>query len=748
MAARVRRGRLAALLGVLFLLLAAPSAVLLYQTQRQIRFEAFHQYRTLADELGLRVDAELQRLVAAEESRGYADYRFVVVAGDPKTSNFIQRSPLARYPVQSDLPGVVGYFQVAADGEFSTPLVPDDLADPGRWGLSAAELEQRTALRDRLLDVLRRNALLERRVVPEALASKQGALEGRVAAPAKKRDVSGATTASTAPSYGDVDASAKAQAGKDVADAKRAAGAKGELAREHAATPDAGETDKNVATVDTARSASLDDRVDAAPKERVVASQAAFDQLNAAVRPPAAEASARGQANELGTVDDLRIARSYQGDTTAQQQAQRQAPAYEQKLKANLPNRATRKEQTAVVDADSQRTNAVPRVRTFESELDPFEYSRLDAGNGVLFRKVWRGGQRTIQGLILDEAAFLDGAIVQPFQETALAQMSDLVISYRHDVLRVQAAADAGDTYGLSSARELTGELLHQLRLSAPFNDLQLLWNIRQLPAGPGGRLVTWAGAVLLIVLVGTFALLYRLGVRQLLLARQQQDFVSAVSHELNTPLTSIRMYAEILGEGWAGPDKQREYYAYIQAESERLSRLIANVLQLARMERREFRLDVKPVRIATLLDLLRSKVASQIERSGFTVTYHVDAELAERDLRVDADAFVQILINLVDNALKFAAKAARREIDIGVRHVDGDALWSVRDYGPGVEKSQMRKIFQLFYRPGSELTRETLGTGIGLALVRQLARAMQGEADVVQRDPGAEFVLRLPLVT
>ena len=106
MPTRATSARLAVLLGLLFLLLVAPSAVLLVQTRRQIAFEAYHQYRTLADELALRIDAELQRLVAAEEARGYADYRFVVVAGDPATSTALQRSPLAIYPVRADLPGV------------------------------------------------------------------------------------------------------------------------------------------------------------------------------------------------------------------------------------------------------------------------------------------------------------------------------------------------------------------------------------------------------------------------------------------------------------------------------------------------------------------------------------------------------------------------------------------------------------------------------------------------------------------
>lgn len=717
MATRTTPARLAVLLGLLFLLLAAPSAVLLVQTRRQIAFEAYHQYRTLADELALRIDAELQRLVAAEEARGYADYRFVVVAGDPATSTALQRSPLAIYPVRADLPGVLGYFQVAADGEFTTPLLPEDLADAERWGLAPEEFGQRVALRDELLDVLRRNALLERsRTSAEATADATALPEN--GSGTARQQAAAPTTRKPPRATGGVGRVAGADTARDAA---RSVGVTEPAASERPAT-DA-----------------------SAASSRVVASQAAFDQLNA---PAVPETNPLNRQNNDGfaKVDELRITRNFQDDTQATQ-AQRKTPAYEQKLKASLPNRTTRREQTALVDPDGTRIDAAVRVRTFESELDPFDYSRLDDGHGVLFRKVWRNGQRTIQGLILDEDAFLAGAIVRPYEATALAQMSDLVIAYGHDVLRVQRAADAGRLDSLSDVRTLTGELLHQVRLSAPFGDVQLLWNVRHLPAGPGGRLVTWAGGVLLVLLVGTFALLYRLGLRQLNLARQQQDFVSAVSHELNTPLTSIRLYAEILSEGWADAAKQREYYAYIRAESERLSRLIANVLQLARMERRELHLDLQPVRISTLLDLLRSTLASQIERSGFVVRYSLAPELAEREQRVDTDAFLQILINLVDNALKFSARAARREIDITVQAQGGDVMWSVRDYGPGVDPSQRRKIFRLFYRPGGELTRETVGTGIGLALVRQLARAMHGEADVLPQDPGAEFVLRLPLV-
>jgi two-component system phosphate regulon sensor histidine kinase PhoR len=201
-----------------------------------------------------------------------------------------------------------------------------------------------------------------------------------------------------------------------------------------------------------------------------------------------------------------------------------------------------------------------------------------------------------------------------------------------------------------------------------------------------------------------------------------------------------------MLREGWAPEDKKQSYYAFIHDESERLSRLIGNVLQLARMNRNEVKVDVKAVSVSALIDGVRSPVSSQIERAGFALRVNCDAAAGQAVIEVDADAFTQILINLVDNAVKFAAGADSRIIDIGCRQQrDGSVVFSVRDYGPGVPRDQMKKIFRLFYRSENELTRETVGTGIGLALVRQLTEAMGGQVDVVNRAPGAEFRVVFP---
>ena len=265
-----------------------------------------------------------------------------------------------------------------------------------------------------------------------------------------------------------------------------------------------------------------------------------------------------------------------------------------------------------------------------------------------------------------------------------------------------------------------------------------------RLPPGPGANVLGWVTLVLGIILISGCVALYRLGSSQIQLARQQQDFVAAVSHELKSPLTSIRMYGEMLKEGWAEEDKRQSYYEFIHDESERLSRLISNVLQLASITRNEPQVDCQPVTVAELMTNTESKIASQVKRAGFDLNINRVADADQALIEIDDDCFVQIIINLVDNAIKFSRDAENKTIEISSR-LSGDSAveFSVRDYGPGIPRDQMKSIFQLFYRTESELTRETVGTGIGLAIVHQLTLAMKGTVDVVNAAPGADFKLR-----
>jgi signal transduction histidine kinase len=467
---------------------------------------------------------------------------------------------------------------------------------------------------------------------------------------------------------------------------------------------------------------------------------AGFQRLTQA---PTESKSKKGSANTLGKVKDLPIELNYQ---------QNNGPLINEKQSAAfLPDaqlkRESRKEQSVITQSAEvladERASTAQQVSLFESDVEPYGFSLLGSGHFVLYRQVWSQGQRYIQGALFDQQAFLHQHVVTAFKTTEISAIAHLVLAYQDDVL-LNVQASRYQRY-LDDASQLRGELLHRSTLLAPFENLEMLFTVSQLPVSETVSVINYTAVIYLIILGAGSLLLYRLGARQIRLGQQQQDFVSAVSHELKTPLTAIRMYGEILKAGWASEDKKKEYYDFIYDESERLSRLINNVLQLARFNKNELQATLKAHTVGELVDLINAKILYQCEAAGFTVALQADPELKDKEVMVDEDFFQQIIINLVDNAIKFSSKAERKELQIGVNGVSGDAgrvEFFVRDFGPGIPKSQLGKIFRLFYRVESELTRETVGTGIGLALVDQLARAMRAKVDVINCDRGAKFLL------
>jgi len=225
--------------------------------------------------------------------------------------------------------------------------------------------------------------------------------------------------------------------------------------------------------------------------------------------------------------------------------------------------------------------------------------------------------------------------------------------------------------------------------------------------------------------------------------AERRSDFVAAVSHELKTPLTAIRMYGEMLRDGIVPSDaKRQEYYRHITAESERLSRLINNVLEFARLEKgtRDVALTtgaVEPV-VREAVELVRPHV----EAEGFALRLESDGALPP--VRFERDALLQVLFNLIDNAVKYTGDGAKR---IGLRLArDGDAVRIVvRDHGPGVPARHLAYVFEPFYRGEHELTRRSKGTGLGLALVRGLVERMGGRVRG-RNDPDGGFEVTIAL--
>ncbi|MFC1635471.1 sensor histidine kinase [Planctomycetota bacterium] len=247
---------------------------------------------------------------------------------------------------------------------------------------------------------------------------------------------------------------------------------------------------------------------------------------------------------------------------------------------------------------------------------------------------------------------------------------------------------------------------------------------------------------VLLAVTLG-LASLWRNARAQLKLAQKKDDFISAVSHELRTPLTSIRMYSEMLEKNWVkSQDKAAEYYKNMRQESERLSRLIENVLDFSRIQRgrKKYSFSVGDLNksVADVVEMMRPHATQK----GFSIR----TELGRVEPSAfDGDAVTQIVVNLLDNAIKYARNAEDKTILVRTASNNGYVLIEVEDRGPGIPHWQRKKIFEQFYRAGAEATRETTGTGLGLALVKKFAEAHNGFVEIINAKPtGAIFRVAL----
>jgi len=245
---------------------------------------------------------------------------------------------------------------------------------------------------------------------------------------------------------------------------------------------------------------------------------------------------------------------------------------------------------------------------------------------------------------------------------------------------------------------------------------------------------------VIFLALMGLAVYFYRESSRDMREAQQRMTFVNRVSHELRTPLTNIRMYAELLQESLAeGEEKNSRYIGVLVSESERLSRLIANVLTFGRKQDQRLTLRKSPGVVDEVLLAALAQFAPSMEAKGIAVTVSGDAEA---EVLLDGDALQQILGNLFSNVEKYAASGESMTVQ---SEQDGD--WTtikVSDKGPGIPHANRDRIFEPFYRISDKLTGGVAGTGIGLSIARDLAHLHGGDLVLVPTASGACFRLTL----
>ncbi len=365
---------------------------------------------------------------------------------------------------------------------------------------------------------------------------------------------------------------------------------------------------------------------------------------------------------------------------------------------------------------------------TVQVRIEPFVPMTVSEANGkdsvfagqvFLLRHIQIEDKHLVQGFRLDENELLK-QVTESAQQFVRRGMGFEIAKAERDDAAFTAVLDFG-----------FGEVVLNL--------------LEQQPGWIGARVVqihNWffaSRAVVWLAVVIAMAALWRNMYEQVQLSRKKDDFISAVSHELRTPLTSIRMYTEMLEKDWVKTDdKRREYYSTMRQESERLTRLIENVLDFSRIQRGKKQYQFTLGDVSEPIRQVAEMMRPCMERTGFVLVQ----ELAEIvPFMFDRDAVMQIAVNLLDNAIKYARTAEDKRIFLRTRQVKDKILIEVEDRGPGIARSQHKKIFEAFYRCGDESTRQTTGTGLGLALVKRFAEAHDGFVEVISAEPtGAIF--------
>jgi len=223
-----------------------------------------------------------------------------------------------------------------------------------------------------------------------------------------------------------------------------------------------------------------------------------------------------------------------------------------------------------------------------------------------------------------------------------------------------------------------------------------------------------------------------------------KSEFVSSVSHELRTPLTSIRMFAEtLLSRNLRSQKKRNEYLKIIQGESERLTRLINNILDFAKIERGVKQYTFAPTDVKAVLDDVMKSMEYQFEKLKFQVNVRLPRKVPE--ILADRDAVEEAVINLLSNAMKYSGK--KRRIDVRLK-VDADHVGiDVKDYGLGIPENEQSSIFDSFYRVREGEAKHVGGTGLGLALVKHIMDSHGGEVRVQSKlGKGSTFTLLFPI--
>jgi signal transduction histidine kinase len=298
---------------------------------------------------------------------------------------------------------------------------------------------------------------------------------------------------------------------------------------------------------------------------------------------------------------------------------------------------------------------------------------------------------------------------------TELIQMNTQDHYHLSKLLEVQEAIPRLSLHIYKKAPHLAAKEIHQ----------KTLW------------LYTLLAVAMLLMLFGTWMILGNYFREQKLL-RMKSNFISSVTHELKTPLTSILMFSDTLSSGKPlPPGRIGDYANIISRESRRLELLIENVLSFSRLERGARILEMRTINLATISDKVIESLDFLYRRKGITL----NKKLSEAIIEGDELSIFSLCRNLVENAIKYTPDGGT--VEVYTQSTKDSVFFKVKDSGIGIPARARKKIFHEFYRLGDELTRQAKGSGLGLAIVKQIAQLHKAKIELRSKpNEGSEFIV------
>ncbi|MBN2180877.1 MAG: HAMP domain-containing histidine kinase [Sedimentisphaerales bacterium] len=434
------------------------------------------------------------------------------------------------------------------------------------------------------------------------------------------------------------------------------------------------------------------------------------------------------------------LSRNSQQQVTTQQSADRQEEASRQEIQSGFSqdrmaqsNNQQRQlseqqipqaAQSLLTQSQQQPSRGTNQADLVDVVIEPFVPVLVPGQNGE--QSIFRGQVFMLRRVQIENKSFLQG--FQLNENKLMEEVEESTEKFIRDDMDYKLTLTQSETSAYKAILDFAG-LGH------------VILNLTETDPGRLGKQINhlekWYFSIISFVFLAVALAMGSLWLNaraQLKLAQKKDDFISAVSHELRTPLTSIRMHTEMLEKNWIkSEDKLKEYYKSMRTESERLSRLIENVLDFSRIQKKRKKFFFKAGNINKYVEDVVEMMAPYAAQKGFSIK----TELCQSpETAFDGDSVTQIVVNLLDNAIKYARDAADKTITVRTKNDNRYILIEVEDHGPGIPHSQREKIFQEFYRIGAEATRETAGSGLGLALVRKFAQAHNGFVEIINTKP------------